>query len=1082
MLFLLLFINIGCLVSIVYGDQISPKFNNGITVGSLSLNDPLDEASGLVASRKNTNILWIHEDGQNPFVYAININGTILGKYQVGTDGNDVEDIAIGLGPKNGVNYLYIGHIGDNNAIRSTIYIRRVPEPEVKQNQLYNEVNLTDVDTIVLQYPDGPKDAETLMVDTNGDIYIISKRLSSNKIYCAPYPQSTTEINPLELVVTLPEKTEFKWITAGDISLNGEWLILRNDQNNDYASIWHRKPGADLKQVFDNEHFIVDINDEPQGEAICYDPEGLGFYTVSEHAGYESIPIWYYQLSQTETNQEDKSNLNWLLIVFIFMMILLLVIFIITKNSMIRNIVFGVVIIISIGVYVSTNLLENDTIKTDNIENPKVVSQEELLTVTFNSTDYTFSLDGLISSYETISGFGTKINQIGKISETNKYTGIPICLMLESIDDLPDNYWLIASASDYEYNFSKENVSGKVELYDENSESYFMGNMTMILAYKINDKFLDETNGGPLRIVFIDDKGSITHSSIWVGSVNRLLVIKSEHNIIKNTLPVISINVSNNSGKAPITIYFSGNASDPDGYITSFKWDFGDGFSDDKKDTYHTYKKAGSYIASFMVTDNNGSNSTQTFQINISYLIVDGCVSPIDFNDPDTDWDNPEYAFDDNLDTLSRCTKTGFWRWRWTGYLELIPPSSLECNKIRFKAWYDSSWCNEIDIDLFFNNSWNDIYQGSYKNKEWETIEFPLNMVSKARVGFHLQQRLLGTDAELYEFDFYSETRNLPPVADFSFNPTIPNRNEIIYFSDESYDNDGIIVSWYWDFGDGIESFKINPTHAYSNFGYYEIKLTVTDDEGTANSVSKYISIGNQKPNADFSFTPVIPTLGNKVFFLDKSTDVDGYIMSWFWDFGDGSSSLEQNPNHQYTATGKYEVKLSVKDNDNGIDEIIKEIIINEQPKPDAILTIIYNGYQKTYTLEDLENMVYITGYGGRLNSIGVTAGPFEYKGVQISVLANEFSSIPASYSLTTISNDGYIYNYTQDEIQGNVQVYDKEGNKKEIGGVNMILAYEEEGIKDFPGGPLRIAYVDDEEQLTDSFLWSKSVIEIEFF
>jgi len=45
-----------------------------------------------------------------------------------------------------------------------------------------------------------------------------------------------------------------------------------------------------------------------------------------------------------------------------------------------------------------------------------------------------------------------------------------------------------------------------------------------------------------------------------------------------------------------------------------------------------------------------------------------------------------------------------------------------------------------------------------------------------------------------------------------------------------------------------------------------------------------------------------------------------------------------------------------------------------------------------------------------------------------------------------------------------------------------MILAYEEEGIKDFPGGPLRVAYVDDEEQLTDSFLWPKHVIEIEFF
>ena len=177
----------------------------------------------------------------------------------------------------------------------------------------------------------------------------------------------------------------------------------------------------------------------------------------------------------------------------------------------------------------------------------------------------------------------------------------------------------------------------------------------------------------------------------------------------------------------------------------------------------------------------------------------------------------------------------------------------------------------------------------------------------------------------------------------------------------------------------------------------------------------------------------------------------------------------------------QYKVKLKVEDNEGSFSEVIKEIIISEQSN-NTILIITYNGDQKSYTLEDLENMTSITGYGGRLNSVGGIAGPFEYKGVPISVLANEFSLVPNSYTLTTISSDGYTYNYTQDEIQGNVQVYDTEGNKQGIGGVTMILAYEEEGIEYFPGGPLRIAYVADEKQLTDSSLWSKYVIEIDFF
>jgi hypothetical protein len=155
---------------------------------------------------------------------------------------------------------------------------------------------------------------------------------------------------------------------------------------------------------------------------------------------------------------------------------------------------------------------------------------------------------------------------------------------------------------------------------------------------------------------------------------------------------------------------------------------------------------------------------------------------------------------------------------------------------------------------------------------------------------------------------------------------------------------------------------------------------------------------------------------------------------------------------------------------------------INEQSNEDDILTIKHNDAQKTYTLADLENMNSITGYGGRLNSIGKITGPFEYKGVSISTLANEFPSLSKVYTMTSISDDQYTYSYSQDEVQGNVQVYDTEGNKQGIGGVTMILAYEEEEIKDFPGGPLRIAYIDDTEQLTDSFLWSKHVIEIEFF
>ena len=147
----------------------------------------------------------------------------------------------------------------------------------------------------------------------------------------------------------------------------------------------------------------------------------------------------------------------------IFLMFIFLIIFMITKNSRIHNVVFGMVIVIAVGVYASTTFIEKQASTSENIEIPNSGSQEKVLIVSYNSTDHNFSLDALISSFESVSGSGCKINQIGKISSPENYTGIPICSLLQSIDDLPDDYWLIASASDYAYNFSKENVSGKVE-------------------------------------------------------------------------------------------------------------------------------------------------------------------------------------------------------------------------------------------------------------------------------------------------------------------------------------------------------------------------------------------------------------------------------------------------------------------------------------------------------------------------------------------------------------------------------------------------------------------------------------------
>jgi len=120
----------------------------------------------------------------------------------------------------------------------------------------------------------------------------------------------------------------------------------------------------------------------------------------------------------------------------------------------------------------------------------------------------------------------------------------------------------------------------------------------------------------------------------------------------------------------------------------------------------------------------------------------------------------------------------------------------------------------------------------------------------------------------------------------------------------------GEIESWHWDFGDGYTSEEQNPVHTYTDDGQFIVCLTVFDDWGPCEDTycdTIFIELP-QLCEADFEFT----NEGTNAFeftFTDLST---GSIDAWEWDFGDGSTSEEQNPTHIYADTGTFEVCLSV--------------------------------------------------------------------------------------------------------------------------------------------------------------------------
>jgi len=169
-----------------------------------------------------------------------------------------------------------------------------------------------------------------------------------------------------------------------------------------------------------------------------------------------------------------------------------------------------------------------------------------------------------------------------------------------------------------------------------------------------------------------------------------------------------------------------------------------------------------------------------------------------------------------------------------------------------------------------------------------------------------------------------------PPVAMFTYNPWDPKTQEIMVFNaSQSYDPDGgSIVTYKWDFNsDGTtDAYGMVVVHKYTSSGSYNVTLTVVDDEGqigTASTSSSGVNVpppvnvtDNQPPVANFTWSNNTGVSG-VVQFYDESSDSDGNIVSWYWNFGDGSVSTARNPSNYYNRSGTYTVTLIVTD-DNG--------------------------------------------------------------------------------------------------------------------------------------------------------------------
>jgi serine protease len=188
------------------------------------------------------------------------------------------------------------------------------------------------------------------------------------------------------------------------------------------------------------------------------------------------------------------------------------------------------------------------------------------------------------------------------------------------------------------------------------------------------------------------------------------------------------------------------------------------------------------------------------------------------------------------------------------------------------------------------------------------------------------------------------EPKEQNPNADFSHELAWP----VVTFSDKSTD-DGSIVSWSWDFGDGESDTSANPVHTYASSGKYNVALTVTDDIGLSGSVTKEVTV-NQLPQAAFTANSADRT----VTFSDSSSDNDGSIVSWSWNFGDGQSSTSQNPQHTYAGNStSFTVSLTVTDDLGGTNTASQEVTVAAPVNQSPVAAFTYSAANLVVTFTD---------------------------------------------------------------------------------------------------------------------------------
>ncbi len=172
-------------------------------------------------------------------------------------------------------------------------------------------------------------------------------------------------------------------------------------------------------------------------------------------------------------------------------------------------------------------------------------------------------------------------------------------------------------------------------------------------------------------------------------------------------------------------------------------------------------------------------------------------------------------------------------------------------------------------------------------------------------------------ESDCFQFDEDTVHVNIYDINPEFISDTVHCVGGILQFTDQSIlpaFHQGNITNWLWNFGDGNSSTLQNPTHSYSTPGFYDISLTISTLDSCESTISKalHVEIFDLTPNFEVNSIVCYENEANFTLLHNIPEHLPVQIESYSWNFGDGTSSTQQNPSHLYLDTGKFDVTLNI--------------------------------------------------------------------------------------------------------------------------------------------------------------------------